>query len=205
MLNNTWGFNPQNFPIDALPPLLRQAVYEVSDNIQAPVPLIVSSALGAVSMALQNTFNVRRPNGLESPPSLFIVVSAESGERKSTTDKLFTKAILEIEQDADEKYKCEELKYKVDLFAWRVRERILTKALCQNEDENDINSNSRIAEHIANKPEPPKKIRLIYDDATTSAIKFGLNRNWKSIGVISAEGGIVLGGNAMSDLAMYNE
>src|SRR5687768_1406767 len=78
------------YPVDALPPLIRDAVEEVSGYVQAPVALIAASALAAVSTAVQTRFSVQRDAALSGPSTLYLLTVAESGERKSTVDKLFT-------------------------------------------------------------------------------------------------------------------
>lgn len=95
--------SPQNlqapFPLDALPNIIKQAVIEAQRNTRAPMGLVASSAISAVAVACQNSIDVVRPNGLESPCSLFMLAIAESGERKSTVDSIFTRAINEFEKD----------------------------------------------------------------------------------------------------------
>jgi hypothetical protein len=52
--------NPDNFPIDALPPQIYEAVIEAHEVTNAPIPLIVNSALAAMSFAVQHkTFVLR--------------------------------------------------------------------------------------------------------------------------------------------------
>lgn len=87
-----------DFPVWALPPLIRGAVEEAIAVTQAPNALIVSSALAAASLAVQTKFDVRRYNGLVSPCSLFFITIAESGERKTTVDKFFFSPFLEFEE-----------------------------------------------------------------------------------------------------------
>ena len=38
---------PEDYPVDALPPCLRAAVEEVCNFVQAPLPLVASSAIAA--------------------------------------------------------------------------------------------------------------------------------------------------------------
>ena len=59
-------------------------------------------------------------------------------------------------------------------------------------------------------PQNPKIPRLVYNDATTEALKSSLANNWPSGGIMSNEAGTVLGGHAMkpesitSTLATFN-
>ena len=81
------------FPVHVFPSLIRNAIYEVERQTQAPLSLISASALGAISLVCQNRIDVCRLNGLCSPVSLFLLTLAESGERKSTVDKIFMKPV----------------------------------------------------------------------------------------------------------------
>ncbi|MBS1207824.1 MAG: hypothetical protein H6R19_222 [Proteobacteria bacterium] len=80
---------PLPFPVEALPPTLRAAVEEASIVTQAPLALIASSALAAASLAVQAKYDVKRYDDLVSPCSLYVITIAESGERKTTVDRLF--------------------------------------------------------------------------------------------------------------------
>lgn len=77
--------------------LLRQAVDEVENNIQAPKPLILFGALTAISVATQGVFDVQKPNGQIVPISLMLLSIADSGERKSTVEDRFLKVIREFQ------------------------------------------------------------------------------------------------------------
>ena len=87
---------PEPYPIDALPPAIRAAVEEVTSFVKAPIPLVASSALTAVSLAIQSHVDVKRAERLIGPVSLFMLTIADSGERKSTCDAFFTRAISRL-------------------------------------------------------------------------------------------------------------
>ena len=83
------GFFPNYMPL----PLLSAAVDEAQNNIKAPRPLIFSTALAAIAVAIQGLFDVRKPNGQRVPLSLMLLTIANSGERKSTVENVFLGAI----------------------------------------------------------------------------------------------------------------
>ena len=55
------------YPIEALPPVIRAAVEEVAAFVKAPLPLVASSALAAVSLAVQPHVDVKRAEKLFGP------------------------------------------------------------------------------------------------------------------------------------------
>jgi putative DNA primase/helicase len=73
--------DPQDYPTDALPKLIRGAVMEVCGFVKAPVPLVAMSALAALSVAIQAHTDVQRAIKLEGPCGLFLCGIADSGER----------------------------------------------------------------------------------------------------------------------------
>lgn len=84
---------PENpYPIYALPPLVRNAIIETQKNTQAPLAMVATSALTAISIACQNQIDVCRPGNLHGPVNLYSLILADSGERKTTVDKVFMKA-----------------------------------------------------------------------------------------------------------------
>ena len=84
---------PEPYPLDALPLPIRAAVEEVAGFVKAPVPMVASSALVALSLAIQAHVDAKRAEKLHGPVGLFLLTIADSGERKSTCDGFFTRAI----------------------------------------------------------------------------------------------------------------
>ena len=81
------------YPLDALPPAIRGAVEEVQDAVQAPPEMVASSALAVASLAAQSLADVSRSRTLPGPCSLYFLTVAESGDRKSTVDRLMGRAV----------------------------------------------------------------------------------------------------------------
>ena len=80
---------PEPYPLDAMPDTIRAAVVEVQQFTKAPTALVASSALGALSLAVQALTDVKRAEKLTGPVGLFLLTIADSGERKSTCDEFF--------------------------------------------------------------------------------------------------------------------
>jgi putative DNA primase/helicase len=200
-------FEPEAYPIDALPRAIRLAVEEVYGFVKAPVPLIASSALAAVSLATQAHVDVERAERLSGPCGLFILAIADSGERKSTCDSFFTGAIREFEALQQEKAKPQIRDYETALGAWDARrtglkERIKNLAKEGKPSHAQERDLLQMDEEI---PVMPRVPRLVYGDATPEALTFALAKKWPSGGVISSEAGSVFGGHAMrSDTVMQN-
>jgi putative DNA primase/helicase len=199
--------DPEPYPLDALPGMIRAAVEEVHGFTKAPIPLVVSSALATLSLAAQTHADAKRAEKLSGPVSLFLLTIADSGERKSTCDGFFNKAIRDYDKAQAELAKPAIKDYKAAVEAWEakrcgIKDKI--RQLAKGENSTICMENAlRELEH--EKPEPPRVPRLIYSDATPEALAYSLSKNWPSGGVVSAEAGIVFGSHSMSkDSVMRN-
>jgi len=61
---------------------------DVSHATKAPEFMILSQMLSVMSIAAQPLVDIRTPVGMQLPVSLYFLILAASGERKSTVDKL---------------------------------------------------------------------------------------------------------------------
>ena len=203
----TAKIEPEPYPLDALPLPIRAAVEEVAGFVKAPVPMVASSALAALSLAIQAHADAKRAEKLHGPVGLFLLTIADSGERKSTCDGFFTRAIRDYEEAQAEAAKPALKDHRAAIEAWEaksggVKEKIRQLAK-DNKPTAGMESALRDLEH--DKPEPPRIPRLLYADATPEALAYGLAKQWPSGGVVSAEAGIVFGSHGMGkDSVMRN-
>lgn len=193
-----------NFPVDQFPPVIRNAIHEAHQITKAPIALIAASALGAISLACQNRIDVMRPGNHRGPVSLFVLTIAESGERKSTVDKLLLKPLHAKEEQLENIYNGEyQVYFKENQLAISVRKALVNKLKSQIQRNKDI---TEIKSEIMalQPPEVPVRRKLTFNDATPAAIKAFLCGNWNAVGVISDEAGTILGGHALNELPFVN-
>ncbi|MBC7501456.1 MAG: DUF3987 domain-containing protein [Herminiimonas sp.] len=187
------------YPVDALPDVVRMAVEEVQGFTKAPAAMVACSALANLSLAAQAHHDVQRAEKLSGAIGLYFLVIAESGERKSTCDGIFSKVIRDYEAQQQEDAKPDMKRYNADMAAWdAIRSGILDaikqaakSAKDTGQGENDLRRHEEI------KPEPPRVPRLIYSDFTPEALTYSLAKSWPSGGVISSEAGAVFGSHGM--------
>lgn len=199
--------DPQEYPLDALPDSVRLAVLEVAGFVKAPIPLIVTSALAALSLAIQAHTDVEREDKLSGPTGLFLLAIADSGERKSTCDGFFTKAIRDYEAKAQEAAKPLVTAYRTEREVWEAKRSGLKEKIkiLAKDGKPGTGQLHELQQLDRDEPVPPRVPRLIYSDATPEALAFDLAMHWPSGGVLSSEAGTVLGGSAMGkDSAMRN-
>ena len=203
----TAKMEPEPYPVDALPTAIREAVEEVQGFVKAPLPLVAGSALAALSLACQTHVDVKRAEKLQGPVSQFILVIADSGERKSTCDGFFSKPIRDFEAAQAEAAKPALKDHAAALSAWTAKCAGVTEKIRQLAKDKkptaEMEAALRDLQH--EKPEPPRVPRMIYTDITPEALGYQLAKVWPSAGIMSAEAGIVLGSHGMGrDSGMRN-
>lgn len=195
------------YPLDALPDELRAAVEEVAQFSKAPVPLVASCALAALSTAAQAYADVKRAERLKGPIGLFFLSLGESGERKTTLDGYFTESIVRYEKQKADEMKPIVEQYRADLDAWAAERDGIMRAITDAGKKGDSTAElkDRLAALTANKPAPPRIPRLIFGDATPEALAYSLAKGWPSGAVVSSEAGSVFGAHGMGkDSVMRN-
>ncbi|UCQ27268.1 DUF3987 domain-containing protein [Edwardsiella tarda] len=195
------------FPVHVFPQIIRNAVYEVEQHTQAPQALIAASVLGGISLACQNRIDVCRLNNLRSPVSLFLLTLAESGERKSTVDKLLMKPLYQLEEEWFEKYTQDLIVWRSEEATFNIEKKALISKLKSDIRRNKDNSttNEQLKALLAAHPEAPVRLRQIFNDATPAAIKDYLCGRWRSIGLMSDEAGTIFNGYALNELPFINK
>ena len=201
------SIQPELYPLDALPTAMREAVLEVQGFAQAPMAMVATSALSALSMAAQALHDVKRAEKLTGPIGLFTLVLADSGERKTTCDDFFMPAIRQWQRGQEEAMRPLVESHEAALDAWNAeREGIVVKIkeLSKNGKPTDALKRD-LADLQAEKPEPPRVPRLVYSDITPEELGYQLAKRWPSAAITASEGGTVLGGHSMTgDSAMRN-
>jgi hypothetical protein len=201
------SIEPTPYPLDALPETLRAAVEEVLSFTKAPIPLVASSALAALSLAIQAHADIKRAERLQGPVGLFLLTIADSGERKSTCDGFFMQALRNYEANQAELAKPLLKDHRAALEAWGAQCSGIKAKINQlaKGGKSTHEQASWLCDLEHDKPEPPRVPRLIYGDATPEALKWNLAKGWPSGGVVSSEAGLVFGAHGMGkDSVMRN-
>jgi putative DNA primase/helicase len=165
-------------------------VVEVQAFNQAPVAMVASSALGALSLAVQGHVDVERAEGLSGPVGLYVLVIAESSERKSSTDAKFTAPIRAWEEAERKRLDADITVHKAESAIWQENYdgcRASIKRAAEKGDPADtLETNLRDLQEM--QPRPPKVPHLLYADVTPEALAHQLAAGWPSAGIVSAEG-----------------
>jgi len=183
------------FPVAALGPL-REAVQAVQDISQAPVAIAAQSALAVASLAVQGFADVETLGG-DAPCSLFYLTIAESGERKSTCDRLLIRGLREFERDQDETGRDAFAAYDLTHKVWtEKRKRLIAEAAGTKKDlaaaaEADLRA-------IGPEPKPPLHSSITAMEPTFEGLVNLYRIGRPALGLFSDEAGGFIGGHAMN-------
>lgn len=194
------------FPRCAPLPLIGAAIDEAQNNIQAPLPLILFSALTAISVSTQGLFDVRKPNGQCVPVSLMLLSIANSGERKSTAENIFLAPVREVQEEYGVAYQSIINEWGTKCKIWEAKNKAILRSIGKLVGNGKCTQESEflLYEHGNSKPAKPRQFKILYDDSTPEALFLGLYQNLPTAGLISSEGGGVLNGRALNDLPKQN-
>lgn len=192
------------FPLVSPSSLITKAYMEAKLITQAPDSMIYMTAISSVSLALQGVIDVEIPTGKVSPVSLMGLTIAESGERKSSVENLFTKGIKSFQKENIECYQTQFREYQIQLELHEKKVARIKK-LVNLDDELECESMAKqLLELEEKKPIKPKLDLLSYEDSTIEALLSGLSENVPNAFLGSSEGGVLLNSRAMAQTASLN-
>lgn len=157
------------YPIQVIPNVARQAIIAISEKNKIAIEIVAQSVLYTMTFIAQRKINVINLAGQIMPVSLFFLCEAESGERKSTADRLATDILSKLQQKAYTEF-LKELKIY----------------------ENTSKKNT--AENLL----PPQDPRQIFTDITVEALLNDyINGNLVNCAIASDEAALIFGGHTM--------
>lgn len=196
------------YPIDALVKVVREAVLEVQQNVQAPMPLCAVSALSTLAAATQEKIKVILPwGGYPKQVGTYWAVIAESGERKTAVDNIFGREIGLRDLERKKTYTADLTQYETENRIWNIGEGSLVRqiaALDKNGEPAD-ELRQQLDAHLKRKPMKPRLRRLVRQDINERAIMDALEGMGESIAVICNEGEILLRSALLSKPSLLNK
>lgn len=187
-----WG-SSQPFPVDALPPVLKDAALAIHEKTMAPLAICGQSVLATATLAVQSHADVLLPPGFKKPLSSYFVSIAETGERKSAVDSEAMRPIREHEKMLDVQYRLDMKVHRNAHDAWEAARSKATKG--DRKKPSDIES---ILAGLGDEPEKPLLPMLTCSEPTFEGLCRLYVEGQPSLGIFSAEGGQFIGGHGMS-------
>lgn len=194
-----------NFPNLCAAPLMRDALFETFESVQAPESMIVLVQLSTISTALQGAINVSLPINKICPVSILAITIAESGERKSTVESHYMGVLKSIQKKLLVEHRSTFNKYKFlkeihDEETVRLKRRLSKE---KDDESYELALNELQAHHDA-EPIKPRIPKFLYEDVTKEALLVGLSENLPNAFLGSDEGGILFKSYIMLSTAIIN-
>ncbi len=190
-----------SYPVELLPEIARNAVLEYQAYGQQPLPIVACSTLANMALACQGLANIARDEQLISPLSLFFIIIAESGERKTAADNHFKKTAKKWETQEIENLLPEIKKNKALQSAWQTERKSILNKIEKATDKHPSSIDS-LKQHLIDleQQEPSQLIvpNLYNEEITAEALAYTLANGWQSSSLWSDEAGIVIGGYGMN-------
>lgn len=179
--------------LDYCPNEFRSAVYAVHGKIGSPLSLIVTSMLSTLSSAAQSHIDVYTIYGAVQPISLFTLVVADSGERKTSTDRLVSAPL--IEYDNMNYKRQQELKGEAQskLTLWKIQVKCMEAQLARQVAKNELNdielTRQCLAQYYLEKPVEVTAGRTLLNDVTAPALLKSLSGEGQARTLASSDAG----------------
>lgn len=177
------------FPVNLLPPVLRNMVEAVAAHTQTVPDMAAAIGLGVLAVCLQGKVRVEGNYGHYEQLSLYELIIAPPGERKSSVIRAMTSVIEDYEQDYNEKRKPEIRHNRIEREELQRRINGLTKQFEQKPDSMAELELEHLQDNLAELP-VLKPARFFADDCTSESLTRLLAENDGRMAVISAESGV---------------
>jgi hypothetical protein len=175
------------YPFEALGNILGAVAQTLHRVIKAPDAVAAQSVLSAAALVAQAHANIRL-DGRVYPLSIFFITIAESGDRKSATDKEALKVVYQWQKHLAADYREATHRFELQQESWELRKKEWTK------------ENNKIEDFFEEAPpQIPLRPLLIAEEPTYEGIvKYFEAQGQPSIGLFTDEGGRFVGGHAMN-------
>lgn len=180
------------FPMRALG-ALQTAAEAIQQRTQAPPAICAQSVLAAATLAVQAHRDVQLPGGGTRPLTGLFASVAESGERKTSVDRIALSPIYRIEEQWRQDREAQVAVFADDLEAWKA-----ARDAAKKKGKGDRGSIRDALNSIGAEPKPPPRAMLLIEDFTPEALVLHLRDSRPWAGVFTSEGGILVGGAAFN-------
>lgn len=175
------------FPLDALPPTMRDYAAALSESVQTPVDMAGCSVLSVIATSVQGKYRIRgKPDWVE-PLNIYLTVIAPPSERKSAIQHATVRPVSDFENRENivnaAAIESSRMQRRVLERRLKSKEEQLAKGTIQQEEVDTLIK--ELTEHQVQKP-----LRLFADDITPEKLASVLSENDGRMALLSSEAGI---------------
>ncbi|MCB1185301.1 DUF3987 domain-containing protein, partial [bacterium] len=183
--------NVPAFPVDTLPPWLRNWVTALATALQCPVDLPAMLGLAVLALCGAKRYQVHVAQGWDEPLNLYVAVALKPGESKSPA---FAAAIRPVSRFVAEERKRTDPEIRAamaraDVAAKRT-DHLKTRAAKASAPEEYAKSLALVEEAVLEQGaiEVPVPLRLVLDDVTAESLEAVLRQQGGRIALMSDSG-----------------
>ena len=182
------------FPVERLPPVLRDFAQAVAENLQVAVDMPALQVLAVAAVCLQGRFSVSPKPGWVEPLNLYAVTVARPSDRKSPTVQVCTRHLRDYvrEENAQRRPLVDEYNMKRAVLTKRIAG-MIDRASKPSKGTAPVGTGDivELQYQLADlEREQVKYLRLLADDVTPEALISLMAENDGKMAVVSDEGGI---------------
>ncbi len=193
------------FPVDALPPVIRAYAVSAAESVQVPVDMCASACLAVLALTMQGKYTIMGKADWYEPLNLYVLCIAPPSERKSTILSKVTGPINSYEADYNRRHALEIENSQNDFAVMeKTRERMLSMIADKKAGKKGAAEKLEKAEETLGDYEKKvaklteeilnfhfkKSMKLYCEDITPEKLSSVLEENDGRIGILSSEGGI---------------
>ena len=173
---------------------LREPVEAIQMRTQAPHAMCAQSGLGAATLAVQAHRDVELPGSGRRPLTGLFGSVAESGERKTTVDRIALAPAYRIEEKWRQEREGQINAFVNDLDAWKA-----AREAAKKKSKGDRAAIRDALNAIGPEPKAPPQAMLLLEDFSPEALELHLRDARPWAGVFTSEGGTLVGGHAFNN------
>lgn len=183
------------FPVEQLPPVLRDFAQAVAENLQVAVDMPALQVLAVMALCLQGKFVINPKPGWVEPLNLYAVTVARPSDRKSPTVQICTRHLRDWvrEENAQRRPLVEQYNMKRAVLTKQINAMIDRVSKPTPKGKPPVNTDDivELQYQLADlEREEVKYLRLLADDVTPEALVSLMAENNGKMAIVSDEGGI---------------
>lgn len=192
--------------LEILPEFFQQLIGHIHTRTGASPYIILPTLLGIMGIGCQDSVDVKPIEGLCYPTSLYTLVLAKSGSKKTTVFRMLFEPIIQWEKEQKVEYGLAQAEYQRNEAIWKserkAHEKSYQKAI---KDEGDVTeARHRLDECLQKEPIKPIQRRLIINDPTSEALSRELGRGYPVLTLASDEAGALFDSNLFHKISLLN-
>lgn len=192
--------------LKSLPDFIQQLIGHIHAQTGASPDIILPTLLGVMGMGCQDNVDVQPTKGLYYPTSLYTLVLAKSGGKKTTVFRMLMEPVLLWENRHKVEYGLAQTEYQRNYSIWKIERKAHEKHYQKMlKDEGDvIEARRRLDECLLQEPVKPVQRRLIINDPTSEALSRELGQGYPVLTLASDEAGALFDGNLFHKISLLN-